>query len=392
MAAPLRVTLFSSEFPPGPGGIGTHAHQLARQLAARHWDVSVLASQDYADDGRVAAFNREQPFPIQRLGRAGSPVLTASRRLAQLARQVRANKPDLLVASGERVVWLASALATARPMPYVSVGHAPEFNAPPGLKRTMNRVAFGRADAVVCVSEYTRSRLEQLGAHPGEIAVIPNGADDSRFRVLPPQAGEAFRRERGFLDKRLLITVGGVHQRKGQDLVIRALPHLPADVHYLIAGMPLEKPAFSAIAAELGVSERVHFLGVLDAATLLAAVNAADLFVMTSRHTASGDFEGFGIAVVEAALCGRAAVVTEGSGLIEAIEPGVTGLAAREEDPLSIAAQINVLLADRPRLAAMEQAALARAKREQTWDIRGRAYDELFRRVTAARRGRPSAT
>jgi phosphatidylinositol alpha-1,6-mannosyltransferase len=388
MAPSPKVVMLVSEFPPGPGGIGAHAYHLAMQLHRHGWQVTVLASQDYADPARCAEFNAGLPVRVLAPARGGSRLGLIARRARAADAVLREERPDLLVASGERMVWLGSALAGLHRLPSVAIGHALEFNASAAWRSTTNRLAFSRYDAVVCVSEYTRSRLEALGATPRQVAVIPNGADDARFRVLPAEAGAAFRRARGLESARLLVTVGGVHLRKGQDLVIRALPHVLADfpdVHYLIAGMPLERERFSAIAAELGVSERVHFLGILDAETLLAAVNAADLFVMTSRHTAEGDFEGFGIAVVEAALCGRAAVVTEGSGLVEAIEPGVTGLAARQEDPRSIAEQINALLADPARLATMGQAALARARREQTWDQRGEAYDRLFRDVIGSR-------
>jgi phosphatidylinositol alpha-1,6-mannosyltransferase len=383
-----HAVILTSEFPPGPGGIGTHAHQLAVQLVQRGWQVTVLASQDYVDPERIAAFNRAQPFAVISPARTGSRVATAAQRVLAAERLLRRSRPDLLIASGERMVWMGSVLAGAFRVPSVAIGHALEFNVSAPWRRRLNRLAFGRYDHVVCVSEFTRSRLDVLGARPRGVSVIPNGADDGRFRVLDAGEGERFRRERNLVRARLLVTVGGVHQRKGQDLVIRALPEVLRrfpDVHYLIAGMPLEKDRFAAVAAELGVIDRVHFLGVLDPATLLAAVNASDLFVMTSRHTAEGDFEGFGIAVVEAALCGKAAVVTDGSGLVEAIEPGVTGLAARQEDPASIAACINELLADPARLQAMGRAALDRARREQTWQMRGLAYDRLLREVSGRR-------
>ena len=75
-------------------------------------------------------------------------------------------------------------------------------------------------------------------------------------------------------------------------------------------------------------------------------LNACDLFVMTSRNTADGDFEGYGIAVIEAALCGKPAVVSAGSGLGEAIVAGETGVLVREDDPPDTARAIAELLAD----------------------------------------------
>ena len=70
----------------------------------------------------------------------------------------------------------------------------------------------------------------------------------------------------------------------------------------------------------------MHFLGRLESESLVKYVNACDLFMMTSRHTSTGDFEGYGIAVVEAAFCGKPAVVSRNSGLAEAIVDGGPGL------------------------------------------------------------------
>jgi hypothetical protein len=58
----MRVLVLSTEFPPGPGGIGTHAYQLASGLHERGWQVLVLTRQDVANDNEIEAFNRQQPF------------------------------------------------------------------------------------------------------------------------------------------------------------------------------------------------------------------------------------------------------------------------------------------------------------------------------------------
>jgi hypothetical protein len=61
---PPRIAVFSVEFPPGPGGVGTHAYQLARHLSCRDWDVSVVSPQDFASNDEISAFNRGLPFDL----------------------------------------------------------------------------------------------------------------------------------------------------------------------------------------------------------------------------------------------------------------------------------------------------------------------------------------
>ncbi|PWT93989.1 MAG: hypothetical protein C5B54_00910, partial [Acidobacteria bacterium] len=65
-----RLLILSTEFPPGPGGIGTNAHQLALHLLKLGWDVAVLCSQDFVSDAEISAFNDVQPFLLERISGA----------------------------------------------------------------------------------------------------------------------------------------------------------------------------------------------------------------------------------------------------------------------------------------------------------------------------------
>lgn len=348
--------------------------------------MTVAAPQEMADESTVAKFNAPLPFEMVRLKQFGSAPIKLGYRLVVVAALLRRIRPTLIVASGERMVWLASILGPLHRIPFVAVGHAMEFNVPARWQRAVSRRSYEAAACVVCVSQYTRSHMERFGITALSDAVIPNGADDTRFRVLPAEEARRFRQARGLEHATILITVGSVHERKGQDVVIRALPRILErfpEVHYVMAGVPYRRDRFGELAAQLGVAEHVHFLGVVDPAEVVRALNAADLFVMASQHTPNGDFEGFGIAVVEAALCGRAAVVSDNSGVVEAIEPGETGLVSTISDPVSTADRIIELLSDRGRLTKMERLATTRAAAEKTWEHRGAQYDELLRAVAS---------
>lgn len=381
----MRLLVVSSEFPPGPGGIGTHAFAVVRGLASLGWEPTVVTCQDYASDDEVTRFNADQSFRIVRMktfpvavGKAFSRIVTASRVLRRV-------KPDVVVATGLRAVWLCGVLGPVWRRPWVAIGHGKEFGVR-GLERTITRHAYGRSNAVVCVSRYTWEAMCRAGITPRASRVIPNGGDASTFTSLPETETAAFRSSLGLPDARILLTVGHVSERKGQDIVIRALARLRGvgDVHYLMAGLPTKEREFGALARQLGVAERVHFLGRVDTARLVRLMNACDVFVMTSRHDSEGDFEGYGIAVVEASLCGRPSVVTGNSGLAEAIEDGTTGTSVPENDVDATAAAIQNLLMDPVRRRAMGAAARARALLEQTWDPRIREYDDVLRELVDA--------
>jgi phosphatidylinositol alpha-1,6-mannosyltransferase len=212
--------------------------------------------------------------------------------------------------------------------------------------------------------------------------VIQNAADHRRFVRLPESETMAFRKQAGFNGGPLLLTVGHVSERKGQEVVIRALPRILKTMpgaHYLMAGLPSMEPRLSRLAADLRVGDRVHFLGKVTDEEMVRWLNCCDIFLMTSRTTSAGDCEGFGIAVVEAALCGKPAVVSNSSGLVEAIRDGVTGLAVPEGDENATAEAVVSLISDPSRRLAMGEAARKRAETTQTWPACARLYDSVLR-------------
>jgi phosphatidylinositol alpha-1,6-mannosyltransferase len=355
--------------------------------------VVLAGPQENCTTTEAERFNESQPFDVVPLRQVPTAPGKLAYRFGRIARIIRRFQPALIVASGERMVWLAASLRLAFRVPFVAVGHAMEVNVPARWQRELTRRSYAAANGVVCVSRYTWSRMESSGISVRAGEVIPNGADDQRFKLLAPSARDEFRRAHGLANEPVLITVGSVHERKGQEIVVRALPQIlrvVPDVHYVMIGVPYRERELTELATQLGVADRVHILGIQPDDEVVRALNAADLFVMTSQHTPNGDFEGFGIAVVEAALCGRAAVVSDGSGVVEAIEPGETGLVAKLSDPASTAARISELFNDRARLASMSQRARERASGEKTWSRRGAQYDRFLRSLLVNGSGDPA--
>jgi phosphatidylinositol alpha-1,6-mannosyltransferase len=211
------------------------------------------------------------------------------------------------------------------------------------------------------------------------VTIIPNGADGERFR--PDLPTQALRQRLGLVGKRVLLTVGNVSERKAQDIVIRALPRVLAhcpNVVYLIVGLPTRQKELAQLAQDYDVAEQVCFVGVVNAEMLPLYYNLCDLFVLVSRKATSGDVEGYGIVVVEAALCGKTAVVSEHGGLPEAVHHGQTGLIVPPESPEKTAEAIISLLTDENQRQMLERRALHQA-RESTWDKRIAAYDTILR-------------
>ncbi len=379
-----RALLLSSEFPPGPGGIGQHAFQLARHLTRLGWELRVLAPQPYVPDADREAFNRQQPFAVATLPDREAGAAWLPSRLRMIHGAIRAHRPLLLIATGYRALLTAAAFSAAYRLPWVAVGHGTEFLGRSPANRRLTRRALESAAAVIAVSDYTAG-LIRAAARPRRLVVVPNAADGDRFR--PGLDTSALRRRWG-VGGPVILTVGRVSERKAQDVVIRALPRILArhpDATYVMAGLPTLQPTYEALAHELGVAGRVRFAGLVADDDLPAAYNLADVFVLVSRRTAGGDVEGYGIVVQEAALCGAPAVVSRDCGLTEAIREGETGLSVPPDDPEATAEAILALLDDDDRRRAMGRRAREWAT-TATWSERISQYDQVLRAALPPRR------
>ncbi len=376
----MKALILSTEFPPGPGGLGTHAWELARHLVKRGWEITVVTSQDYASSEEINNFNKLQPFPVIRMSSYPFLPVRMMNRWRTVSACLKHNPPQTIIGSGSRAVWLAAALSIKFKLPWIAIGHGSEF----GYKKFMTRRAFEKATGIICVSNFTMQQMLESGIHSVKCRVIPNGADPDTFRILPRHEVEMFRTSLGFVAKHLILTVGNVTDRKGQEVVIRSLPdvikEIP-DVHYLIVGLPTKRNQLEEIAQQLGVLERVHFLGRVQSEDLVRVINVCDIFVMTSRKTVDADFEGYGIAVVEAALCGKPAIVSGNSGLSEAVIDNETAFVVAENDEKATAKAIVQMLKDIELRQKMGENARRHAIAEQTWSHRIAHYDQFLREV-----------
>ncbi len=380
----MHALILTSEFPPGPGGLGTHAWQLARHLHKLGWEITVAASQDYASEAELSDFNQAQSFPIISIASTRFSPLRFVKRWRTVSAWLNQNKPDAIIASGSRSVWMAAALSNRHQLPWVAVGHGSELSFKTPIRKLITRWAFQKANGVICVSGFTRDQMNKSGIYVDKTCVIPNGADPDLFQILPATEVESFRTRLGFTDAKLILTVGNVTERKGQDVVIRALPEVIKQIsnaHYMIVGLPTKKKELEDLARQLGIFEHVHFFERVNNEELLRFFNSCDVFVMTSRMTSDGDFEGYGIAVVESALCGKPSVVSGNSGLSEAVIDGETSIVVPENDERATAQAIIQILKDEKVRQQMGEKARHYAITQQTWAKRIAHYDQFLREI-----------
>ena len=145
-------------------------------------------------------------------------------------------------------------------------------------------------------------------------------------------AAEDLRRQLGIrADQVILLTVGRLVRRKGVTWFVRhVLPHLPSSVTYLVAGEGPMADEVVRLVAELGLGNQVRLLGAVDEDDRERLLLGADMFVQPNIPV-SGDMEGFGLVLLEAAMRGTTTVASGIDGIVDAVVDGRTDSWCRPE-------------------------------------------------------------
>jgi glycosyltransferase involved in cell wall biosynthesis len=214
------------------------------------------------------------------------------------------------------------------------VTQLPDFAVP----RRMIRGAMARADAMISVSAGLKQAMVALGAEPDRITVLRNGVDLAQFS--PPRDRAALR---AGLDMHgpTLLSVGHLIVRKGHHHAVEMLVHLP-EWRLVIVGEGPERARLEALAARLGVSDRVRMAGAQPHAALGRYYGAADLLILASSR------EGWANVLLEAMACGTPVVASNIPGNDEVVQRREAGLIARQNTPEGFAEAVRALWADPP--------------------------------------------
>jgi teichuronic acid biosynthesis glycosyltransferase TuaC len=214
--------------------------------------------------------------------------------------------------------------------------------------------ALTRAARVFSVSDSLRRHAIDLGISSDKIRVVGNGVDSAKF--YPVERSEA-RVQLGIVaDAQVLISVGGLVERKGFHRVIECLPELkrryPKLVYLIVGGAGAEGDMRAELEQQvrtLGLHDAVRFLGVIPAASLKWSLSTADVFVLSTRN------EGWANVFLEAMACGLPVVSTDVGGNAEVVCRDELGMIVPFGDHAALSAALMAALAknwDRPAILA----------------------------------------
>ncbi|GAA3762127.1 glycosyltransferase family 4 protein [Micromonospora maritima] len=370
-----RTLLITNDFPPRPGGIQSFVHNLAvRQPAG-----SVVV---YASSWRGAAkFDADQPFEVVReRTKVLLPTPLVARRAARLARAYDcdtvwfgAAAPLGLLASGlRRRAGIRRAVALTH-------GHEVGWAALPGARAALRRIGRG-VDVTTYLGEYTRVRLARALDGLTELRRLAPGVDVDTYH--PGVDGGQVRLRLGLADRPVVVCVSRLVPRKGQDMLIRALPEIRRrvpDAALLVVGGGPYRATLEKLARQTGVERDVVFTGSVPTAELPAHYAAGDVYAMPCRTRNRGlDVEGLGIVYLEAGATGLPVVAGDSGGAPDAVRDGETGYVVRGRDVAQLADRVSTLLADRDLARQFGAAGRAWVEREWRWETQAERMAALL--------------
>ena len=352
--------IVSNDFPPESGGIQRVMSHLASGIAARGRELLVVAP-------RIAGareYDRSLPFRVLRYRTAGLKAARIVSIVQTYLGALRAARDRATIAS----IWWPAAIAVAV-VPkilrgrFVVLAHGSEI-APTrtGLRRSVMLFVYRRADVILANSRFTKALLARVGV-TANVRLVTLAVDGTP--IVPARAAQP-----------TVVSVGRLIARKGFDRTIEAIATLASDfpdLRYVIVGAGPQHGALVALARELGVAERVTFLGRVSDDELHAAYANAWCFALPTRLVVD-DVEGFGLVFLEAAMAELPSIGGTDSGAVDAIVDGETGYLVDGTDSHAIANALRGLLSNPIAAAAMGRRARDRAL-TFTWD---RTVDEVL--------------
>lgn len=363
--------LVTNDFPPRRGGIQSYLEEfVCRLVGTGAHRVTVYAPTWNGADAFDAAAEASGYRVVRHPGTLMLPGPAVDFRMRRLIAEhgidtvwFGAAAPLALLAHRARRAGAGRVLASTH-------GHEVGWSMLPGARSVLRRIGDG-TDVVTFVSRYTRGRFAAAFGPTAGLEHLPSGVDIDRFR--PDPASRAELRERYRLGPRpTVVCVSRLVPRKGQDMLIRALPAIRRRVDgaalVIVGGGPYLE-ALRRLAQRTGVAEHVTFTGGVPTAELPAHYGMADVFAMPCRTRGVGlDVEGLGIVFLEASASGVPVVAGDSGGAPETVRDNETGLVVDGDVVGQVADAVAVLLADPDRAAAMGAAGRDWVTTHWRWD------------------------
>ena len=374
------MLLVTNDFGPRAGGIETFVIGLLERIKGH--EVTVFTSQQ----GDTSVYDQQwlDKFGV-RVVRDKSKILLPSWRVTRAAKKIVAVKNIDVVVFGAAapLALMSPSLRKSGVKKIIALTHGHEvwwakiFPFKLAIKRIGKNV-----DHLTYLGEFTRQAISEALSRKSatEMVKIAPGIDTAHF--IPQPDAMQKRKELGLQDKKIIISVGRLVHRKGQDSLIQAMPAVLKKIpnaHLLLVGEGPYKKHLEKLVMRLSLKQNVTFAGRIMYDRLPSYLSAADLFAMPSRSRFFGlEVEGLGIVYLEASACGIPVVAGNSGGAPDAVLEGVTGLCVDGTNIEQITRAIVEICRDAERASHMGAAGRNWIVDQWRWDIWSKEFNALL--------------
>jgi phosphatidylinositol alpha-1,6-mannosyltransferase len=350
-----KILLVTNDFGPRTGGIETFIIGLLERI--KGFDICVFTS----NQGDTRSYDRDWQtnFGITII-RDKSKILLPSFRLNSAVKKlVRTQNFEVVIFGAAAPLGLmAKGLRKAGAKKILALTHGHEvwwakvfpFNV--AMKKIGSDV-----DHLTYLGEFTRSAISKALKNENSKAMVKIAPGVNTEHFIPRPDAFELRNSLGLNDKKIIISVGRLVHRKGQDKLIQAMPTVIRKIpnaHLLLVGEGPYESRLKKIVEKLLLEQHVTFVGRVLYDKLPTYLSAANLFAMPSRSRLFGlEVEGLGIVYLEASACGIPVLAGNSGGAPDAVIEGVTGLCVNGTDVSAIAMGVIEILADAQRASRM---------------------------------------
>ena len=343
-------------------------------------------NQDFQNE----IFFLNKPGPVgERLAREGfqvyysplSGLRSVPRTLISLWRVLRTDRYDILHLYGLKANFLGRILGRLSGHKKILGGLRSKY--PSGIKSKWtlwpDRLTFGLSFGYVSNSQAAIDFLSAHGYDRRKFRLIHNGIDLEPFHSRDESEREKIRERYGLpYDEQVITCIANLRPPKGHEYLIRALRELEEEgmgfVALLVGDGPLREE-LEGLVRELGLEDKVRFLGFRDREEIPEILVVTDVFVLPSL------VEGLPTAVIEAMAAGCPVVATAVAGTPEVVVDGETGFLVPPQDPEALARKMKLLLQDQPLRAKMCLAGTKRVREHFSLEKMVREHEALYREL-----------
>ena len=246
-------------------------------------------------------------------------------------------------------------------------------------------IAFiGRnVDHLTYLGDFTKGEIAKALSRNAKAAMkkIAPGIDTEHFQ--PVSNANQLRSELGLSEKKVIVSVGRLVHRKGQDILIEALPQvlkIHPEAHILLVGEGPYRAHLEKLVTKFQLQKSITFIGRIQYRDLPRYICAGDIFVMPSRSRLAGlEVEGLGIVYLEASACGLPVIAGKSGGAPDAVEEGVTGVTVDGTSIAEVSEAIIEMLDDPAKSRTMGEAGRSWIHDKWRWEIWANEFNALFK-------------